>query len=77
MASFEHKIIPVSLGWNGVTYSFNAEGDSIADDRIEQMGKEGWEFICFWDNPEPYIETSFESNNLPLIKLAVFKRQID
>jgi len=76
MATYEHKIVPVSLGFNGLDYSFIAEGEKMRDNHMGEMEKQGWEFVCFWEGGEEYIRDSFEDFKLRLIKLAVFKRKI-
>jgi hypothetical protein len=89
MPKFEYKAVPINLNYEKphyllgieesrekVSYS-NSETNGESYDPVGELGLQGWELICLWDKPEPYLEDHFDDENIPFIKLGVFKRQID
>ncbi len=72
MSRFEYRPFRCRLGWDGGDYYLEAmvEKEWI---KANNLGDEGWELVGFWPDAEPY-KNSFDEQQSPLIKMAIFKR---
>lgn len=78
MRRFEHRVFRVEVKWDGGDYYLGAMIEK--DDRfpnVDHLGEQGWEFVAFVPNHEVYISDSFGPEQLPYVRLAVFKREVE
>jgi hypothetical protein len=77
MARYEHAVYRVKVLWSGGDYYLGALIEKDDDwPNVDHLGEMGWEFVAFIPDHEIYIKDSFASEELALIRLAVFKRRI-
>lgn len=76
MSRFEYRVYRVKLGWDGGDYYLAATVQKEEFQNADRLGDEGWEFVAFVPNPEPYLTDSFSPEEVELTRLAVFKRTI-
>jgi hypothetical protein len=65
------------VSWDGGDYYLAAMIQKNDWMNVDHLGEKGWEFVAFVPNHEVYIRDSFDENTLDLVRLAVFKRQME
>ena len=76
MPRYEHRVFRVRVDWDGGDYYLTAMIQTNDWANADHLGEEGWEFVAFVPDHEVYIKDSFSERMLPLVRLAVFKRQM-
>ncbi|HYH84357.1 MAG TPA: hypothetical protein VEX60_02680 [Pyrinomonadaceae bacterium] len=77
MPRYEHRVFRVKVEWDGGDYYLQAMIQKSEWMNVDHLGEKGWEFIAFVPNHEVYINASFKDGELPFVRLAVFKRQME
>jgi hypothetical protein len=77
MPRYEHRVFRVRVEWDGGDYYLSAMIQKSEWMNVDHLGEKGWEFIAFVPNHEVYIKDSFPEGAIQLVRLAVFKRQIE
>ena len=77
MPRFEHRVLRVMVLWDGSGFYLGAARDKSEDwAHIDQLGEQGWELVAFVPHPEAYLGHTFTPEQLRVVQLGVFKRQI-
>lgn len=76
MAQIEYRLYRCKYEWDGADYKLvvMAEKDWV---NANEISKDGWAFLCFAPNSDKYIRDSFDREDLELITLALFKREVE
>ena len=74
MPTFEHAVFRCKIAWAGADYSLQVMLEK--EWTPLEIGRLEWEFVAFVPNHEVYLSDSFTPEELPYIRLAVFKRQL-
>lgn len=77
MPRYETRVFRVMVDWDGGDYNLKAMVQKEDWSNVDHLGDLGWEFVAFVPDHEIYIQDSFPTEMLPLIRMAVFKRELD
>lgn len=77
MPRYEHRVYRVKIQWDGADFALMAMIQKDDWKNVDHLGEKGWQFIEFVPNHEFMIKDSFKESELPFIRLAVFRRELE